>query len=59
MFDNPLNINLLFSLIKLAHPLKTSNKRTMCKFKTDKIIYSKLKSRTAYDISKNKPLLHP
>ena len=30
-----------------------------CKFKIDKITYSKLQSRAMYDISKNKPLLYP
>ena len=29
------------------------------KFKIDKITYSKSKSRTTYDVSKNKPLLYP
>ena len=31
----------------------------MRKFKIGKITYSKLQSRTAYGISKNKPLVYP
>ena len=33
---------LFISLIEVEHPLKTSNKKKTCKFKIDKINYSKL-----------------
>ena len=31
------------------------NKEHRCRFKIDKITYSKSSSRTTYDVSKNKP----
>ena len=61
MFDIPLHIKLFISLIELEHPLKTSNfiKEHTCKFKIDKITYSKWWSRATYGVSKSKPLLYP
>ena len=41
MFDIPFLINLFISLIEPEHPLKTSIKERTCKFKIDKITYSK------------------
>ena len=34
-------------------------KKHICKFKIDKITYSKSKSRTKYDVSKNKSSMYP
>ena len=42
MFDIPLLINLFILLIGLEHPLKHQIRQDTCKFKTDKITYSKL-----------------
>ena len=44
---------LTISCIK-EHPLKTTLKEHRCKFKIDKIAYSKSQSRTTYDDSKNR-----
>ena len=47
------------SLTEVEHLLTTSNKRTPCKYKIDKITHSKSQSAAIYDVSKNKPLLYP
>ena len=41
--------------IQEKHPLQERR----CKFKIDKITYSKSQSRTTYDDSKNNPSLYP
>ena len=58
--NNQKSFNLFISLIELKniyskHPLKEDR----CKFKINKISYSKSQSRTTYDVSKNKPSLYP
>ena len=58
----PLLINLFISLTEREHPLKTSKKEHTCKFKIDKITYTKL-CLEQHDVSKkafsNKPYVYP
>ena len=60
MFNIPLVINVFISLIELKNiHEKHQIKGHTCKYKTDKATYSKLQSRTTYDVNKNKPSVYP
>ena len=59
MFDIPLFINLFVSLAELKTYILISYWINTYKFKINKITYSKSRSRTMYDVGKNKPLVYP
>ena len=55
----PLLINQFVSLIELKMQQLKNYWTNTCRFKIDKITYSKSYSRIPYEVSKNKPLFYP